>query len=85
MAPTRTTLTRWTRQEVADVGRVGATRRTCDADARDPGARGHGVPEAAATMAAPKKRPGTAVRTELVLLMLAIAGIAITLVRSCGA
>jgi len=36
-------------------------------------------------MAAPKKRPGTAVRTELVLLMFAIAGIAITLVRSCGA
>jgi hypothetical protein len=60
-------------------------RRTCDADARNRAARVDGVPEAIATMAAPKKRPGTAVRTELVLLMLAIAGIAITLVRSCGA
>jgi hypothetical protein len=36
-------------------------------------------------MVAPKKRAGTEVRTELVLLLLAIAGIAITLARSCGA
>jgi hypothetical protein len=36
-------------------------------------------------MAAPRKRPGTAVRSELVLLLLVIAGVAITLARSCGA